>query len=66
MGPVKAYRWLYILAVAIGPYFPVTVVFTIADIFNGLMAIPNCIALIALSGVVAKETKDYFERYPTL
>ena len=66
MGPVKAYRWLYIIAVAIGPYFTVNAVFTIADIFNGLMAIPNCIALIALSGVVAKETKAYFDKYPTL
>ena len=38
----------------------VAAVWTIADIFNGLMAIPNVIALIALSGVVAKETKEYF------
>lgn len=66
MGPVKVYRWLYIAAVAIGPYFTVNAVFTIADIFNGLMAIPNCIALIALSGVVAKETKAYFDKYPSL
>ena len=66
MGPVKVYRWLYIAAVAIGPYFTVNAVFTVADIFNGLMAIPNCIALIVLSGVVAKETKAYFEKYPTL
>ena len=66
MGPVKVYRWLYILAVAIGPYFTVNAVFTIADIFNGLMAIPNCIALIVLSGVVAKETKAYFDKYPSL
>ena len=64
MGPVKVYRWLYILAVLIGPYFTVNAVFTIADITNGLMAIPNCVSLIALSGVVAKTTKDYFDRYP--
>ena len=44
----------------------VNAVFTIADIFNGLMAIPNCVALLALSGVVAKETKAYFDKYPTL
>ena len=61
-----AYRILYILAVAIGPYFAVEEVFQIADITNGLMAIPNCISLIVLSGVVAKETKKYFEKYPTL
>lgn len=59
---VKIYRWLYILAVFIGPYMTVKAVWTIADIFNGLMAIPNIIALFALSGVVAKETKDYFAR----
>lgn len=40
----------------------VSAVWTIADIFNGLMAIPNLIALVALSGVVAKETKDYLDR----
>lgn len=41
----------------------VSAVWTIADIFNGLMAIPNMIALIALNGVVVKETKDYFNRH---
>lgn len=58
---VKVYRWLYILAVFIGPYMTVAAVWTIADIFNGLMAIPNIIALFALSGVVAKETREYFK-----
>lgn len=62
MKPVKVYRWLYILAVFIGPYMTVSAVWTIADIFNGLMAIPNMIALFALSGVVAAETKSFFER----
>ena len=66
MGIVMVYRILYIVAVAIGPYFTVTTVFDIADIFNGLMAIPNCIALIVLSGVVAKETKAYFDKYPKI
>lgn len=60
MKSVKVYRWLYILAVFIGPYMTVSAVWTIADIFNGLMAVPNMIALFALSGVVAKETKDFF------
>ena len=59
---VKTYRWLYILAVFIGPYMTVSAVWTIADIFNACMAIPNMIALIVLSGVVVKETKDYFKR----
>ncbi len=55
-----AFRMLYIAAVFIGPYLTVSAVWNIADIFNGLMALPNVIALIALSGVVAKETKEYF------
>ena len=59
---VKGYRWLYILAVFIGPYMTVSAVWTIADIFNGLMAIPNLIALVALSGVVVSETKIYLKR----
>ena len=66
MSVVMVYRILYIVAIAIGPYFTVTTVFDIADIFNGLMAIPNCIALIVLAGVVAKETKAYFDKYPKL
>ena len=57
---------LYIIAVFIGPFMTVSAVWTIADIFNGLMAIPNVIALIALSGVVAKETRDYFKEFDRL
>ena len=59
---VKIYRTLYILAVAIGPYMTVEAVWTIAGIFNGLMAFPNIIALIALSGVVSRETNAYFKK----
>ena len=59
---VKGYRWLYILAVFIGPYMTVAAVWNIADIFNALMAFPNLIALLALSGVVTRESKDYFNR----
>lgn len=58
---IQVYRWLYILAVFIGPYMTVSAVWTIADIFNSLMALPNMIALFALSGVVVKETKDFFQ-----
>ncbi len=66
MGIVKVFRWLYIVAVFIGPYLTVSVVWNLADVFNGLMAFPNLIALFALSGVVAKETKDYFKRQKEL
>lgn len=58
---VKWYKWIYVLAVFIGPYMTVSAVWTIADIFNGLMAIPNIIAILALSGVIAKETNAYFK-----
>lgn len=57
---VKIYRYIYILAVLIGPYMTVSAVWNIADICNGLMAFPNLIALFALSGVVGKETRAYF------
>ncbi|MBR4201537.1 MAG: alanine:cation symporter family protein [Oscillospiraceae bacterium] len=64
-GSLKAaavYRWVYILAVFIGPYLTVEAVWNLADIFNGLMALPNIIAIILLSGVVSAETKDYLAR----
>ena len=63
---VYLYRVLYIVAIAIGPYMTVESVWTIADITNGLMAIPNCISLIALSGVASRVTKEFFNKYPTL
>lgn len=59
MGVVKTFRWLYILAVFIGPFMTVSAVWTIADICNALMAFPNLIALLALSGVVVTETKAF-------
>ena len=61
-GVVTGYRWLYILAVFIGPYMTVEAVWNIADIFNALMALPNLIALLTLSGVVVRETKAYFKK----
>ena len=65
-GVVKGYRWLYILAVFIGPYFTVSEVWVIADIFNALMAIPNLIALLFLSNVIVTETKAYLARHKEL
>ncbi len=56
-----AFRWLYIAAVFIGPYLTVEAVWNIAGIFNGLMAFPNVIALIALSSIVSMDTKQYFK-----
>ncbi|MDO5548063.1 MAG: alanine/glycine:cation symporter family protein [Eubacteriales bacterium] len=62
---ILAYRWLYIFVVFLGPYLTVSAVWTIADIVNGLMAIPNMIAIFALNGIVVKETKDFFQRQKT-
>ena len=59
---VQGYRWLYIAAVFIGPYMTVAAVWNIADVFNALMAFPNLVALLALNGVVVRESKDYFAR----
>ena len=63
---VKGYRWLYIVAVFIGPYMTVAAVWNIADVFNALMAFPNLVALLALNGVVVRESKDYFARLKTM
>ncbi len=62
MTVVNVYRWLYILAIFIGPYMTVAAVWTIADIFNGLMALPNLVALVALSGVTVAEVKRYLDK----
>ncbi len=59
---VKVYRYLYILAVFLGPFLTLEFVWTFADIFNGLMAFPNLVGLLGLSGVVAAETRSYFKR----
>ena len=59
---VTVFKWLYILAVFIGPFMTLEAVWTIADICNGLMAFPNLIALLALNGDVVSETKSYFTR----
>lgn len=59
---VQIFRWLYILAVFIGPFMTVSAVWTIADICNALMAFPNLVALLALNGVVVAETKKYMDK----
>ncbi|MGP1366913.1 MAG: alanine/glycine:cation symporter family protein [Schwartzia sp. (in: firmicutes)] len=58
---VMPYRLIFIALVASGAFLKLDAIWTLADIVNGLMAIPNLIALIALSGVIVSETKRYFE-----
>jgi len=60
---ILTYRWVYIFAIFIGPYLTVSAVWTSADIFNGLMAFPNLVALILLSGIVANETKTFLAKF---
>ena len=58
----KAFRIIYILVVAVGPYLSFDFVWQIADCLNGLMALPNLFALVLLGGVVSRETSQYFKR----
>lgn len=57
------YRLIFVVMVALGGYLTLDVVWKIADIVNGLMALPNLIALLVLSPIIFKETKSYFERH---
>ena len=56
---ILPYRIIFILLIACGPFLKLEEIWVLADIVNGLMAIPNLIALVALSGVVVAETKAY-------
>jgi AGCS family alanine or glycine:cation symporter len=59
-GSVKPYRIVFILAVGLGATLKMELVWAMADLFNGLMAFPNLVALILLSPVVIRETREYF------
>ncbi len=56
------YRLMYVLFVLLGALAHLDLVWQLADIFNGLMAIPNLIGLLLLSNVVVKETKEFVVR----
>ena len=55
----KVYVWLFLVAVFLGSAISLNTVWTMADIFNALMAIPNLFALILLSKVLVKDTNYY-------
>lgn len=59
---VLPYRLIFIVLIASGAFLKLEAIWVLADIVNGLMAIPNLIALIALSGVVVAETNRYIDR----
>lgn len=56
---IKVYRLIWIIAIYLGSVMNLTLVWNIADNMNALMAIPNLISLLLLSGVAVKETKKY-------
>jgi len=58
----QIYKVMFIIIIVCGSVASLDVVWDIADTLNGLMAIPNFIALFALSGVAAKLTKEYFTK----
>lgn len=57
---IKLYRLGYIAILASAVFLKLEAIWSLADIVNGLMAIPNLIALLGLSGVITAETKKYF------
>ncbi len=59
---VLIYRLIYIATVFIGTVATLDLVWLFADTFNGLMAVPNLIALLLLSTVIAKESKDFIAK----
>ena len=59
---ILPYRLVFIVLIACGAFLKLEAIWVLADIVNGLMAIPNLIALIALSGIVVHETKQYLDK----
>jgi AGCS family alanine or glycine:cation symporter len=57
----RLYRWIYTLMVLVGALLKLELVWALADLANGFMAVPNLIAIVGLSGVVQLETKKYVE-----
>ncbi len=61
-GGVVPYRILFSVLIYFGAVLSLDIAWTFSDIANGLMALPNLIGLLLLSGVVVKETREYFAR----
>ncbi|MBR4288749.1 MAG: sodium:alanine symporter family protein [Clostridia bacterium] len=62
----KPYQFLFILLSVLGAVFPAESIWTLSDLFNGLMAIPNFIALFSLKNTVLDLIKDYFSQKKNL
>ena len=63
---VLPFRIVFSLVIFVGCTMPLSVVWTFSDVMNGLMALPNLIGLIILSGLVVRETKFYLKNDPKL
>lgn len=62
MKAILPYKIIFVIFIGIGPFMTLDFVFTLADIVNGCMALPNLIGLLFLSKVVMKETRMYMEK----
>lgn len=62
-GSIVPYRIIYTLLIIPGSVFALEMVWSFADIFNGLMILPNMIALLGLSGVIQRETKEFLKTF---
>lgn len=58
----RIYQFIFLALIALGGFIKLDLIWLLADTVNGLMAIPNLIAILALRHVIAAETKGYFER----
>lgn len=58
---ILPFRYIFILMILSGAFIKLDAIWILADIVNGLMALPNLIALIFLSGIIVKETQRYFD-----
>lgn len=65
-GGVMPYRVIFSLIVFVGCTVPLAVVWNFSDVMNGLMALPNLLGLIILSGLIARETRHYLKHDPKL
>lgn len=66
LGPkaIRPYQVVYVALIFVGAVVKLEAVWTFSDIANALMALPNLLSLVLLSGVVAAEFRGYFERHP--
>jgi AGCS family alanine or glycine:cation symporter len=62
---IRPYRYLWTVSVLVGSVLTLPMVWSLADIANALMAIPNLISLLALSGVIVAETRQHLWESPS-